>query len=254
MSHRINTLFVGKVLFAHELLESTNKTAIEMIKNGALIAEGTCVSSQYQSFGQGQRGNTWESEAGKNILISIILKPHFLQPKDQFILNQITALAITDVLFEYDINPRFIKWPNDVYVGTEKTAGILVQNILKGSIIEHAVIGIGLNVNQVFFPDNLSNPTSLRKQLGKEIPLQKVRANIFEAIERRYLQAQNNTATLLEEYEELLYAKNQIRNFMDVQNNKNFTGVIQGVDQTGKLQIQVDQTLRVFDFKEVAFL
>lgn len=254
MSHRINTLFVGKVLFTHELLESTNKTAIEMVKNGSNIAEGTCVSSQYQSFGQGQRGNTWESEAGKNILISIILKPHFLQPKDQFILNQITALAITDVLFEYDIKPCFIKWPNDVYIGIEKTAGILVQNIIKGSIIEHAIIGIGLNVNQVFFPENLPNPTSLCKQLGKEIPIDNIRTTIFEALERRYLQAQNNKVDLSSEYEELLYAKNQIRNFLDTKTNKKFTGVIRGVDKTGKLQIQVDQTRRLFDFKEVAFL
>ena len=254
MSQSSNTLFVGKVLLAFEVLESTNKAAEELIKKKEHIAEGTCINAAFQTSGKGQRGNTWESEAGQNLLLSIILRPRFLAPKQQFLLNQISSLALVDVISSLGIDQCLIKWPNDIYVNQDKIAGILIQNLLKGQQIEYSILGIGLNVNQVFFSEGIPNPISVRKLLGNAVNLNQLRQQLFSAIEKRYLQAKNNLAPLIEEYEELLYAKDQIRNFLDCSSEKVFTGVVRGVDDLGKIKIESGNEMKFFDFKEVKFL
>lgn len=254
MQHSSNTLFIGKVLLEYDALDSTNEAALDLIKKEGNIAEGTVLSTSFQKAGRGQRGNIWESEAEQNILLSIILKPKFLQAKRQFILNQISSLAILDVLYQNNIDYATVKWPNDVYVEDQKIAGILIQNILKASSIEHAIIGIGFNINQVFFSDKIPNPTSFRNVTGRSIKLSIIKQQLFAALEKRYLQAQNQLLSITDEYKESLYAINQIRNYFDVKRNKKILGAIKGLDETGKLLVESEGALWKYDFKEIQFL
>ena len=125
-------------------ISSTNTVAIELLKKEEL-PEGTIIWADEQTKGRGQRGNSWESEPGTNLTISIILFPHFLKAEDQFLLSKVTSLAITDYLANR-FNQVTIKWPNDIYVANDKIAGILIENSIIGSSFEYAVIGIGLNI------------------------------------------------------------------------------------------------------------
>ena len=134
----------------------------QLIKNTE-VAEGTVVLAKEQTSGRGQVNNTWESSYGDNLLMSIVLYPEFLHAGNQFLLSKFVSLAIVDFLSYYLENVT-IKWPNDIYVGNKKIAGVLIENSLRGAFISSSVVGIGLNVNQTEFSSSIPNPTSLKNE------------------------------------------------------------------------------------------
>ena len=150
-----------------ESVDSTNEEAKRHISD---IDNLSVLSALEQTAGHGQRGNTWSSNAGENLLFSIVLKYSKdgtevqlppLDAKRQSAISELTALALIEFLSRHQISAQ-IKWPNDIYAGDNKICGILIENSLKGMEIDWSIIGIGLNVNQTSFPDNLLNPTSMR--------------------------------------------------------------------------------------------
>lgn len=148
--------------------ESTNQYLSELCyHDGDKVAPFTTVTAEYQTAGKGQRGNSWEAEAGKNLLFSFVLYPTFLQAHHQFILSQMVSLAIQEELSQWcpDIT---IKWPNDIYWREKKVCGILIENELSGSHIARCICGVGLNVNQQLFRSSAPNPVSLRQITGRE--------------------------------------------------------------------------------------
>ena len=150
-------------------LESVDSTNEECRRRISDIDNLSVVAALSQSSGRGQRGNVWLSEAGQNLTFSIVLKFPInvmageiepLHAYDQFVLSEIAALSVVDMLAEHDIQAK-IKWPNDIYVGDRKICGMLIENSLRGEWIQHSIIGIGLNVNQRNFDVSLPNPTSM---------------------------------------------------------------------------------------------
>ncbi len=131
------------------------------------ISEYTTVRADYQTAGKGQRGNTWESERGKNLLFSFVLYPTFLEARRQFLLSQLTALAVKEALELWTDDIR-IKWPNDIYWNEKKICGLLIENELSAEGIARSIIGIGLNINQEIFHSDAPNPVSLRQITGLE--------------------------------------------------------------------------------------
>ena len=255
MAHSNNTLFIGKVQHHFERLDSTNSEAHKLILNGKII-EGTLISTDFQTGGKGQRGNTWESAEGLNLLMSVILKPNFILVRNHFEINQFVSLALIDLLT--NILPKQsvkIKWPNDIYIDDKKIAGILIQNILKGTQINHCIIGIGLNINQVEFSSDLPNPTSLSLITKNYFEVKDLRSELSSDLEKHYLQLKNGSTNLRQEYIENLYAKDQVRTFEDVLRKKTFIGSIRDIDNTGKLIIEVlegmDEKFMNYNFKEV---
>jgi BirA family biotin operon repressor/biotin-[acetyl-CoA-carboxylase] ligase len=152
-----------KIIYLNEV-ESTNNYANQLILSDA-AEEGTVVLAQYQTHGKGQHGNVWESETGKNLLMSIIWYPGFLPASQQFMISKIVSIAITDCVNDI-IDDCKIKWPNDIYIGNQKLAGILIENSVKGSHLSSSVVGIGLNVNQQVFISAAPNPVSLFQITG----------------------------------------------------------------------------------------
>ena len=138
-------------------LDSTNEEARRHISD---IDNLSVLSALEQTDGRGQRGNTWTSNAGENLMFSIVLKSPVLMAEDHFALNEIAALSVADFLSTYGIKAE-IKWPNDIYVGEKKICGILIENSFRGKTISSSIIGIGLNINQRNFNVNLPNPTSM---------------------------------------------------------------------------------------------
>lgn len=140
-----------------ETIDSTNEEARRRISD---IDNLSVLSALEQTAGRGQRGNTWTSNAGENLMFSIVLKSPSLMAEDHFVLNEIAALSVTDFLSTYGIK-ALIKWPNDIYVDEKKICGILIENSFRGKSISSSIIGIGLNINQRNFNVNLPNPTSM---------------------------------------------------------------------------------------------
>ena len=138
-------------------LDSTNEEARRHISD---IDNLSVLSALEQTAGRGQRGNTWTSNAGENLMFSIVLKSPVLMAEDHFALNEIAALSVADFLSTYGIKAQ-IKWPNDIYVDEKKICGILIENSFRGKSISSSIVGIGLNINQRNFDVNLPNPTSM---------------------------------------------------------------------------------------------
>ena len=150
-------------------LESVDSTNEECRRHISDIDNLSVVAALSQTSGKGQRGNSWISAPGENLTFSVVLKfpssvsagePEPVKAYDQFVLSEIAALAVVDLLAEHGIQAK-IKWPNDIYVGEKKICGILIENTLQGEWIQHSIIGIGLNVNQRNFDATLPNPTSM---------------------------------------------------------------------------------------------
>ncbi len=212
---------------------------------------GTVIYTDYQSRGKGQRGNIWESEPGKNILISIILDTSFVEASNFFELTVITSLAIHDLLSEYLKVDIKIKWPNDLMFGKLKIGGILIENYLKQNVIEWCIVGVGLNINQEKFHEN--GAISLAQICGQKFDREELIGLLLQKVESRYFQLKKGKIeSLKKEYLANLYWKDEIHVFKT--NGVFFNGKIVGIEPSGKLKIELEKGSKSYDFKEVIFI
>lgn len=261
-----NSLFIGKVYHRFDELPSTNDYALELIasaKNSGVLntakskpPEGTVIRADSQSAGRGQFGSRWEAAAGQNLTFSLILYPVRIEVQDQFYLSMALALGLFDGCAALDLPEKpMLKWPNDLYFGNRKCAGILIQNSISGKNIQSAVAGIGLNVNQQSFDPSLPNPTSLSLECGRPFDLDQLMEQLFVCLERRYLQLiSGKKQEIKADYLAQLYRRGADSEFVRTGNEKVFRGVILGVADDGRLQVQTEQGLELFGLKEIKIL
>lgn len=243
-----NTLFMGQSLVYVPECHSTNSEALKLLQSNAQVAAGTVIITDNQTAGRGQRGNTWESEAGKNLTLSIILKPTFLHPKDQFQLNIAVSLGLYDYLTSQVTHVK-IKWPNDMMLGDQKACGMLIENQISGQQIQSCIIGIGLNVNQESF--SLPTATSMAIKKGHAFELNEAFAELLQRVEARYLQLRSKI-NLKEEYVAALYGAGEKRSFKS--GDEVFEGMISGIDSAGLLEVKVGEGKRYFNLKQIQLL
>ena len=211
------------------------------------------VSTDYQTAGRGQRGNSWEAERGKNLLFSLAFCPMHIPASQQFVLCELISVALCEVLSRYTDDIR-IKWPNDIYHRDHKLCGILIEHDIEGSTIARSIIGVGLNVNQRHFASDAPNPVSLLHVLGHEVE----RETLLSAIVSRFVELYRGYATSLlsrdglhRRYTALLYRKDVPASYADSQGA--FTATLRDVAPDGRLLLEDRQgTLRSYLFKEVA--
>lgn len=228
---------------------STNDTAADLLKEKPQI-EGTTIITQNQTQGRGQRGNVWKSEPGKNATFTVILKPTTVPTQKQFQLHLITTLAIYQTLFPILGKELKIKWPNDIYYRDRKLGGILIENTLKGAHIENSIIGIGLNVNQSHFSS--VHATSLFDITDESFEANNIIEQILIDLEKKYLELKNGKLKSLEaQYLRRLYQFESINTYEA--NNRTFQGKIIGINPSGLLQIQENEQVHEFAFKEVVY-
>lgn len=188
----MRTLFIGKnVIFLPEV-ESTNSYAVDLLKN-VNLPEGTVVHATRQTGGRGQRGSTWIADPARNLTASLVLRPGFLEFKNQFYLYKILALACYDTMAELLNSSQIdikIKWPNDILVNRKKIAGILIENNILNNRINWSVAGVGINVNQQQFPAEVT-ATSLLLSTGREFTVAAVLEQLCEHLEKYYLMLRN---------------------------------------------------------------
>jgi BirA family biotin operon repressor/biotin-[acetyl-CoA-carboxylase] ligase len=237
----------GKEIIHLSNIDSTNNFAATLISD-QLCQNGTAILADSQSFGKGQRGNSWYSEAGKNLLVSFILKPDNLSVLRQQELTWITSICIVETLRIFNIESQ-IKWPNDILIRGKKIAGILIENQLSGEFISNSIIGIGLNVNQTQF-DGIE-ATSIQLELKKEISVEIIFNELCHQMNSLFGEIQKSEINLKSEYESLLYRRNEPSIYED--ENGKFLGEINGVKNNGFLEVKVGEEVREYGIKEIRY-
>lgn len=223
--------------------------------------ELTLVTAEYQTAGRGQQGNSWESARGENLLFSLLVQPTTLPATQLFVLSEAIALSIKDTIKQFLEESGgvvageevTVKWPNDIYIGDRKIAGILIENDLQGSHVCRAILGCGVNVNQEAFASDAPNPVSLRQLLGHETERSFVLNAIVENFVRRYSDIQKGCyEDIHQDYLSSLYRRKGVYPFSD--NKGPFMAEIADVEPTGYLILRdTDNGLRRYAFKEVSY-
>lgn len=245
-----NTLFVGQQLVFLPECASTNTIAYELLnKNEA--TDGCVILTGAQTQGRGQRGNTWDVEPDKNITLSVVFKPTFLQAQDQFSLNIAVALAAVDLLKTHLPPGSSLKWPNDLYHQDQKVGGILIENSINGRALQHSIVGIGLNINQVTFQH--PRATSFALLAGQSFHLPELVQQLLQHLEHRYLALRaGGRENQKREYLQHLF-RYQEWHLFEIKGEQ-IVGQITGVDATGRLALLVEQELQFFQFQEIKFV
>jgi BirA family transcriptional regulator, biotin operon repressor / biotin---[acetyl-CoA-carboxylase] ligase len=214
--------------------------------------EGTVIWAMSQTQGKGQGDHSWLSEPGMNLTFSLILRPLFLEPERQFLLNKALALGLHDFISSRipAIHFRF-KWPNDLYGSGKKLAGMLINNTISGNEYAIAVAGFGLNVNQECFPPELPNALSMRNLTGIRYDLAAELNHLLACLSARYLELQTGyEQTISDDYRNLLLGADELLKFSH--EGTEFIGIIRGVDEFGRIEIGLpDGRREVFAHGEI---
>ena len=212
------------------------------------------VWAEHQSAGRGQRGHSWHSNEGENITFSVVLTPTFLPIQEQFLLSEIVALSLVHTLREFGIECR-IKWTNDIYAGDNKIVGILIEHALAGDTLARTIAGIGLNVNQLEFPADLPNPTSMACERGQQFDREEVIKRIIINLDALYRRLEQGEKEAIEsEYIATMYHLGQAHTYA-LPGGEHFEATIRGVRHSGELRLEHgDGIIREYAFKEVEFV
>lgn len=238
-------------------ISETNSTNnyLQSLCSKQKVEELTVVVADFQTSGRGQRGNSWESDSGKNLLFSIVIFPEFLEARRQFLISQIISLAIKEELDTYTTDIS-IKWPNDIYWKDKKICGMLIENDLTGTHISRSIAGIGININQEAFTSPAPNPVSLKQITGQSYSPEQILASIMRRIKDYYalLQTENESVNSLiaDRYTGSLFRKDGFHRYTDA--NGKFLARLLRVEPDGRLILE-DQigTERTYLFKEVQY-
>lgn len=252
----MNQAFNNDISIIHlDEIPSTNDYLSQLCRQEN-VPEFQVVTAMSQTAGKGQRGNSWESEKGKNLLFSLVLHPTFIEAKEQFYLSMLIAICVSELLEQYT-EDICIKWPNDIYWKDNKIAGILIENELIGKDIAQCIVGIGLNINQETFHSSAPNPISLRQISGKETDPDLILQDLLNRITNYYNELKRNSKefkqTLSDIYLDKLYRHTGYHAYQD--NNGIFTARFHHLLPDGHLCLEDEQgNVRAYAFKEVNYI
>lgn len=252
-----NTIFSGNIHHCVQA-DSTNSIALR----GAALAgqhpddtpEGAVFLAEEQTAGRGRSAHSWHSERGTGIYCSFLLRPP-MTPSEALWLSLIAGVAVQDAVRETSGLAADIRWPNDLLINDKKFAGILTEMSSEGNKVHHAVIGIGVNVNQKGFPEDLNgSATSMCLEGDKEFSRRDVAAALIRALDREYralLRAMSSPIrTPALRFEPIMrrvesrssYAQGKI---VHVDEDGGYNGVTDGLDPRGFLRVRTDKGLRI---------
>jgi BirA family biotin operon repressor/biotin-[acetyl-CoA-carboxylase] ligase len=234
-------------------LEETTSTndALKLMFSIENLPEGAVVYTDFQTNGRGQQNNSWESQPAENLLMSVLLQPHFLFADEQVWLNIVISLALRDIAEDFAKTTAYIKWPNDIYIGDKKVAGILIENVLQGNRLRFSIVGVGLNLNQQVF--ETPKAASLTYFSGAWIDPKVLRLSLNEKITHYYslLKGKKNSQ-LWDLYHQHLLGKGKEAQFK-LQENL-VVATIMGIDKKGRLHLLLEDEIRSFAHKEIEFI
>ena len=238
-------------------VSQTASTNTYLSRLAATLPGGTVIYTPSQTAGRGQKGNSWESEDGKNLTFSLLLKRPPVKARDQFYLSEAAALAVVEAMTAEAGDGFTVKWPNDVYWRDKKACGMLIENSLDGTDIATSIIGIGLNVNQKRFLSDAPNPVSLINITGHEHDLMALLKRVCSRIEQLVDGLDDDSARqdLHRRYMAALYRNDgQLYPYEDAAGNR-FMASVAGIAPDGTLTLRhEDGTVHDYLFKQVKHL
>lgn len=261
---------IGQRLIILPTIDSTNNYAMGQATAGK-AEHGTVYFALEQTAGRGQRGKSWLTTPGENIMMSAVIRPQFLKTNQQFLLSAAIALACYDFFKNYAGEETRIKWPNDIYWRDRKAGGILIESRVgsrepgvgnsEAGVTDHdprlqtsdwlwAIAGMGININQTQFAPGVLRPVSLKQITGKTYDINALARELCTCLENRY-QAIHNPVRLLADYQQALYKKGETVKLKKA--NSVFETTIEGVTPTGQL-ITRDVFERYFELGEVEWI
>lgn len=245
-----HTLFVGQKVVWLPQCQSTNTEAMALVRAGQ-APEGVVVGTDEQTAGRGQRGNHWLSAPGENLTVSIVLRPTHLSLGNQFVLSMAAALAVRQLVQNHTRHTVTVKWPNDIYVGKRKIAGLLLESQLRGNVLDAMVIGIGLNVNQL--DDLPPTATSLSLLEGQLFNLPTILGELCQLLESQYLRTkQGNPILVRHQYVQHLMNWQTLQNYRITLTGEHLMAAIVDVMPNGRLVLMSHDGRRsTWDLKEV---
>ena len=235
-------------------VSQTASTNTYLSRLAATLPGGTVIYTPSQTAGRGQKGNSWESEDGKNLTFSLLLKHPPLKARDQFYLSEASALAVVEALTALAGDGFTVKWPNDVYWQDKKICGMLLENSLDGSDIATCIVGIGLNVNQECFVSDAPNPVSLLNITGQEHDLESLLKRVCSRIEQlvNTLDDAPSREQLHRQYMAALYRNDGRQHLWEDAAGHRFMASVAGIAPDGTLTLHhEDGTRHDYLFKEV---
>lgn len=223
------------------------------------------IRTDYQTAGRGQAGNSWESEAGKNLLFSTILRYDGIHAASQWRLSMLVAVALWDTLANYLPKERLaIKWPNDIYFGDKKLVGILIENNLSGQYVGYSIVGIGVNVNQIEWLSNAPNPISMKEITGEDYDVEKLMNGWMDSMKSWELRS---TEEIKKAYLQHLYRREGWHTYVEREVSTAPTAIAQqgvegaflahfiGITEQGELMLSTENNEeKIYHFKQIRFV
>jgi BirA family transcriptional regulator, biotin operon repressor / biotin---[acetyl-CoA-carboxylase] ligase len=232
---------------------STNSHLKGLLKSEQL-PDGFVLLGEDQTAGRGQLGTSWQSQKGLSLTFSVFKRLNAFEIENQFYLSKVVSLAVYDLFKYFQIPEIKIKWPNDILSDGKKLCGILIENITQQQTIKGCIIGVGINVNEAYFP-NLPNASSMKQQTGIVYNNEEVLSRFLETLNQRWQLIEEKKYSEIEKlYLEALYRLHTISVFENAQQEK-FNGKITGVSREGKLLVETENDeISAFDLKEIKLL
>lgn len=239
LAHKLDTKFIGKKIFSYESLDSTNDAAFLLGKQG--LPEGACIFSEYQKKGRGRLGRSWVSPKGKNIILSVLLRP-VLSPTEASKITLVAAVSVIKTIEKAIGKTLGIKWPNDIWHQGKKVGGILTEMSAEQDRVNFIVLGIGINVNAVS-KELPPASTSLREIHGSDVSRLDLARDLLKNLERDYLRLKKGEFEgLAKEWEDFSVTSGK-RVIATVLGRK-IQGQATGIDQDGALWIRKDNGIQ----------
>ena len=255
-NYSANNQYIGKRFLYLTCCHSTNDLA-KSLATRMEDTHGTVILAESQTNGRGQQGSTWHSNPGQNLTFSLIINAIDLNTNNHFLFNKVLSihlLAFLRTYFPKHAEAFKVKWPNDIYLYDKKIAGLLVENSLQGNNIRKTIVGIGLNVNQTSFdlPQASSLALGLKQTINREALFNALLNYLDENLPIIFHFSETEIKTIEKIYDTILWKYNEKAEYQT--HSEQFTGIIKGVDEQGRLCLEVNNTIQLFEIKSLQFL
>lgn len=245
-----NTTWAGQEIYYYDVTDSTNIRAKELAEEGH--PSGTLVVADCQESGRGRRGRSWDSPSGTGIFMTLLLKPE-MNPNHASMLTLVAAMAVARAISKCADTEALIKWPNDIVIGGKKICGILTEMSAQFDFINHIVIGIGINVHNEHFPEEIAETaSSILLQTGIRIRRAELIEQILEQFEHYYaiFMETEDLSGLVKEYNSILVNMNKSVRVLDPK--EPFEGKAMGITKKGELIVDTWESRKMVSSGEVS--
>jgi BirA family transcriptional regulator, biotin operon repressor / biotin---[acetyl-CoA-carboxylase] ligase len=242
--------FLSNNILVLSEIESTNSYALLGVHAGKL-GHGSVVQALHQTAGRGQREHTWQNQAGKDLLVSIVVQPQQYGITNVVLLNMAVCVTLHEVLRTKCPNVS-IKWSNDIYVGNNKISGVLIENTWRGDNWNYAVIGIGLNINSIAHNKNGLRATGILVEASEELDLGDVRNELLKVLHKNLEHCRTDANAIMYEYNKYLKDKDAEVQFEIA--GQITTAIVKNVEVDGRIALEISGEVKKFAFGEVKWL